>query len=64
MLGLLENQKIAIINNEIPGYFELRKLKDITLKIGSGSTPLGGEKIYTDSGVILLRSQNIGWGIL
>ena len=62
MLGLLENQKTAIINNEIPGNFELRKLKDITLKIGSGSTPLGGEKVYTDSGVILLRSQNIGWG--
>ncbi|MCH2046503.1 MAG: hypothetical protein MK212_20475, partial [Saprospiraceae bacterium] len=40
----------------------VRKLKDITLKIGSGSTPLGGEKVYTDSGVILLRSQNIGWG--
>ena len=62
MLGLLENQKTALINNEVPGDFELRKLKDITLKIGSGSTPLGGEKIYTDSGVILLRSQNIGWG--
>lgn len=39
-----------------------RKLKNITLKIGSGSTPLGGEKVYTESGVILLRSQNIGWG--
>ena len=64
MLGLLENQKTAIINNEIPGDFELRKLKDITLKIGSGSTPLGGEKVYTDSGVILLRSQNIGWGYI
>lgn len=62
MLGLLENQKTVLINNEVPGDFELRKLKDITLKIGSGSTPLGGEKVYTDSGVILLRSQNIGWG--
>lgn len=40
----------------------VRRLKDITLKIGSGSTPLGGEKVYTDSGVILLRSQSIGWG--
>ena len=62
MLGLLETQRTAIINNEIPGNFELRKIKDITLKIGSGSTPLGGEKVYIDSGVILLRSQNIGWG--
>lgn len=62
MLGLLESQKTAIINNEILSNFEFRKLKNITLKIGSGSTPLGGEKVYTDSGVVLLRSQNIGWG--
>ena len=42
--------------------WSFKRVKDITLKIGSGSTPLGGEKVYTDSGVILLRSQNIGWG--
>jgi len=35
------------------GNFELVKLKYITLKIGSGSTPLGAEKAYTDSGGIL-----------
>lgn len=28
-------------------------------KIGSGSTPRGGEAVYQDSGVSLIRSQNV-----
>ena len=36
-----------------------RKLHSITEKIGSGKTPKGGKKVYTESGVIFLRSQNI-----
>lgn len=36
------------------------KLKDLTLKIGSGSTPRGGKGVYLDEGEIsLIRSQNI-----
>jgi type I restriction enzyme, S subunit len=35
------------------------KLGEITTKIGSGVTPRGGEKVYQDSGVALIRSQNI-----
>lgn len=36
------------------------KLKDLTLKIGSGSTPRGGKETYLDYGEIkLIRSQNI-----
>jgi len=36
------------------------KLRDVTLKIGSGSTPRGGSKVYLDEGVYaLFRSQNI-----
>lgn len=34
-------------------------LKSLTIKIGSGKTPRGGEKVYTKEGVIFLRSQNI-----
>lgn len=37
----------------------LRKLKDITSKIGSGSTPKGGSDSYFDSGIPLVRSLNI-----
>ena len=32
---------------------------DITTKIGSGKTPKGGNSVYVESGVPLLRSQNI-----
>lgn len=39
--------------------WEQRKLSDISTKIGSGSTPKGGSKIYSTQGVIFLRSQNI-----
>ncbi|MDP9500163.1 restriction endonuclease subunit S [Bisgaard Taxon 45] len=36
------------------------KLKDICSKIGSGSTPRGGNNVYLHSGIIsLIRSQNI-----
>lgn len=39
--------------------WEQRKLSEITLKIGSGKTPLGGVKAYKESGIPLIRSQNI-----
>jgi type I restriction enzyme S subunit len=35
------------------------KLKDITLKIGSGATPKGGESSYQKEGISLIRSQNV-----
>ena len=35
------------------------KLKDLTLKIGSGATPRGGQESYKDKGISLIRSQNV-----
>ena len=35
------------------------KLNEITTKIGSGSTPKGGEGSYKSNGITLIRSQNI-----
>lgn len=35
------------------------KLKEITTKIGSGATPLGGKNSYKDSGISLVRSMNV-----
>jgi type I restriction enzyme M protein len=35
------------------------RLQDITSKIGSGSTPRGGEASYVESGITLIRSQNV-----
>ena len=37
----------------------LMKMKDICTKIGSGPTPRVGKKSYTDSGISLIRSQNV-----
>ncbi|MDF2529218.1 MAG: hsdS 1 [Gammaproteobacteria bacterium] len=36
-----------------------KKLKDITTKIGSGATPLGGERSYKSEGISLIRSLNV-----
>ncbi len=35
------------------------KLKDLTYKIGSGSTPRGGSNTYKTFGISLIRSQNV-----
>ena len=44
---------------EIPEHWDVRKLKYLTSKIGSGKTPKGGSEIYVSEGIPLLRSQNI-----
>jgi len=36
-----------------------KKIGKITSKVGSGKTPRGGSKIYTDEGVPFIRSQNV-----
>lgn len=38
---------------------ELKELSSITSKIGSGLTPRGGNSVYTDNGISLIRSQNV-----
>ncbi len=48
----------------IPDDWEVRKLGDIAIKVGSGITPTGGEKVYKDKGRPFIRSQNVGWGKL
>lgn len=36
-----------------------KKIGEITPKVGSGSTPRGGEEVYQNSGVPFIRSQNV-----
>ena len=36
-----------------------RSLREVTTKIGSGATPLGGESAYKTSGISLIRSLNV-----
>ncbi|SFQ82043.1 Type I restriction modification DNA specificity domain-containing protein [Bacillus mycoides] len=45
------------INN--PKGWEIKKLKTISKKILSGSTPKGGSEVYVDEGIMFFRSQNV-----
>jgi type I restriction enzyme S subunit len=44
---------------EVPEHWEVKKLKYIVSKVGSGVTPTGGANVYQLTGIPLLRSQNI-----
>ena len=44
---------------KIPVGWTMCPIKRLTTKIGSGKTPSGGAEVYSDSGVLFLRSQNI-----
>ncbi|MDO9519339.1 MAG: restriction endonuclease subunit S [Pseudohongiella sp.] len=44
---------------EIPAHWEVKRLKYVVDKIGSGVTPRGGAESYQSEGIPLLRSQNI-----
>lgn len=43
----------------IPEKWEAIKLGELSTKIGSGSTPRGGEKVYIKEGIPFIRSQNV-----
>lgn len=43
----------------LPDGWRVDKLKNICLKIGSGSTPTGGKESYSNTGISLIRSTNV-----
>ena len=43
----------------LPEGWERRQIRSVTTKLGSGATPRGGEGAYQDSGIKLIRSQNV-----
>lgn len=45
--------------SDIPEHWEVKKLKYLSTKVGSGITPTGGANVYLEDGVPFLRSQNI-----
>ena len=49
---------------EIPAHWEVKRLKHLVGKVGSGKTPKGGAERYVGDGVMLLRSQNVHFGEL
>lgn len=44
---------------KIPEHWELTCVKHVVKKVGSGKTPKGGSEIYSDEGVMFIRSQNV-----
>jgi type I restriction enzyme S subunit len=44
---------------EFKGEWEKKKVGDISTKINSGKTPLGGQEVYVESGILFIRSQNV-----
>ena len=49
---------------EFTGEWERCKLGTLATKVGSGSTPKGGDAVYTSIGHYFVRSQNVGMGFL
>ncbi len=48
----------------IPSDWKVNRIDDIAIKVGSGITPTGGERVYKKEGRPFIRSQNVGWGKL
>lgn len=44
---------------QVPHDWKVLPLKDVTSKIGSGSTPRGGASVYVEAGTSFIRSQNV-----
>ena len=44
---------------DIPDSWEWARLSTFFTKMGSGSTPAGGRKVYTNEGPMIIRSQNV-----
>ena len=62
-----EHKKLNVPNLRFPefqGEWEKCKLGTLTTKVGSGSTPKGGNAVYTSAGHCFVRSQNVGMGYL
>ena len=55
--------KLRFKEFEGDGEWVEKKLGELTIKVGSGVTPLGGESVYKKKGRPFVRSQNVGWGI-
>ncbi len=44
---------------QIPEHWQVKRVKDFIIKIGSGVTPKGGSETYVKTGITFLRSQNV-----
>jgi len=44
---------------EFDGIWEKKKIHEVAEKVNSGKTPLGGENVYVEQGILFIRSQNV-----
>ena len=60
-LEIAKKSRNALVESQILELSEssLASLKNLSTKIGSGATPRGGEEVYIENGVNLIRSQNV-----
>ena len=58
---LVKSQFVKMFGDPIdnPMNWDVKMLKELTIKIISGSTPKGGNQVYVESGITFLRSQNV-----
>ncbi|MBL0049708.1 MAG: restriction endonuclease subunit S [Bacteroidetes bacterium] len=61
--GLNPNAKMKVSGfewlGEVPKQWGLVQIRHLNKKVGSGVTPKGGAEVYTEEGVIFIRSQNV-----
>lgn len=43
----------------VPDHWETAQMGQLALKLGAGSTPLGGKSVYEAAGIPFIRSQNV-----
>lgn len=44
---------------QVPEHWDVKPMGYLCSKIGSGKTPSGGAEVYTEDGILFLRSQNV-----
>jgi len=54
-----QNSSLNLSKGGLPKGWQENTLGELTSKIGSGSTPKGGQTSYKDSGISLIRSLNV-----
>ncbi|MCC7111054.1 MAG: restriction endonuclease subunit S [Deltaproteobacteria bacterium] len=57
--ALFPSRLVQTAEGEVPEGWDWTTLRDLTVKIGSGATPRGGEAGYVQEGIALVRSQNV-----
>ena len=55
----LYNDEQVLNLGQTPSGWSVLRIKDLVIRIGSGVTPKGGSEVYVESGIPLLRSQNV-----